>query len=70
MTTFLIVLIVMLGASLPVSRSILNMIKRSDKYSDEYKRKAQMWQNIYRVACLVVAIVLLLYLKSSFNSTT
>lgn len=64
MTTVFIVFIVMLGASLPVSRAILNMIKRSDKYSDEYKKKAQMWQNIYRVTCIVLAFVLLLMLRS------
>lgn len=70
MTTFLIVLIFMLGASLPLSRAILNMIKRSDRYTEEFKRKAQVWQNIYRIACFVGAIVLLLILKSSFNSAS
>ncbi len=68
MTTVFIVFIVMLGASLPMSRAILNMIKRSDKYSDEYKKKAQMWRNIYRVACIVLAFVLWLMLRSHLGS--
>ena len=68
MTTFLIVCICMLGACLPISRSILNMIKRNDRYSDEFKRKAQMWQNVFRVVCLLGAFVLLMVLRSSLNS--
>lgn len=68
MTTFLIVLIFMLGACLPLSRTVLNMIKRNDKYSDEFKRKAQIWQNVFRIVCVVVALVLFLILRSSLNS--
>lgn len=68
MTTLLIVLICMLGACLPISRLILNMIKRSDRYSDEYKRKAQMWQNVFRVVCLLGAFALLMWLRSYLSS--
>ena len=68
MTTLLIVSICMLGSCLPISRLILNMIKRSDRYSDEYKRKAQIWQNVFRVICLLGAFVLLMVLSSSLNS--
>ncbi|MDE7347340.1 MAG: hypothetical protein K2N48_11470 [Muribaculaceae bacterium] len=68
MTTLLIVAICMLGACLPISRLILNMIKRSDRYSDEYRRKAQIWQNVFRVLCILGAFVLLMVLESSLNS--
>lgn len=69
MTTFLIVVICMLGACLPLSRVLLNMINRSDKYTDEYKRKAQMWQNVFRVFCLLAAFVLIMVLRSYLNSS-
>ena len=68
MVTFLIIVICMLGSCLPISRLILNMIKRSDKYSDEFKRKAQVWQNVFRVFCILAAFVLLMVLRSYLNS--
>ena len=58
----------MLGACLPISRLVLNMIKRSDKYSDEFKRKAQIWQNVFRVLCILVAFILFMVLRSYLNS--
>ncbi len=69
MITFLIVLICMLGACLPISRLVLNMINRSDRYSDEFKRKARIWQNVFRVMCILVAFVLLMVLRSYLNSS-
>ena len=67
-TTVSIVFIFMLGACLPISRLILNMIKRSDKYSDEYKHKAQIWQNVFSIMCILGAFVLLMLLRSSLNA--
>lgn len=58
----------MLGAYLPISRLILNMIKRNDRYSDEFKRKAQMWQNVFRVVCLLGAFGLFMVLRSSLSA--
>lgn len=68
MVTFLIIIICMLGACLPISRLFLNMIKRSDRYSDEFKRKAQVWQNVFRVVCILAAFVLFMVLRSYLNS--
>ena len=68
MVTFLIILICMLGSCLPISRLVLNMIKRSDRYSDEFKRKAQVWQNVFRVFCILAAFVLFMVLRSYLNS--
>ena len=67
-TTVLIVFIFMLGACLPISRLILNMIKRSDRYSDEYKRKAQVLQNVFSIICILGAFGLLMLLRSSLNA--
>ncbi len=68
MVTFLIIVICMLGSCLPISRLVLNMIKRSDRYSDEFKRKAQVWQNVFRVFCILAAFVLFMVLRSYLNS--
>ena len=58
----------MLGSCLPISRLVLNMIKRSDRYSDEFKHKAQVWQNVFRVFCILAAFVLFMVLRSYLNS--
>ena len=64
MDNFLIILAFLLGTCIPISRLVLNNIKRSEKYTDAYKKKAEVFQNIFNISCIIGAIIIIIILKN------
>ena len=64
MEFFLIMVAFLLGTCIPLSRLVLNNIKRSDKYTDAYKKKAEVFQNVFNIFCIVGAIIIIIILKN------
>lgn len=67
MDTYYIIGICLIGMCLPISRMILNMIKRSDKYSEKFKHKAGIFKNIFDILCFLAVIILFILMRQSFN---
>lgn len=65
MFTFIIIGICFFGALIPLSRLAVNIIKRNDKYSDDFKHKIAIYQNIFNIVCIVVMLILFLVLNAS-----
>lgn len=66
MNTMLILGIFFCGACIPLSRLVLNYIKRSSKYSEDFKLKMSTYQSIFNIACIVIMLVFCFILKSSY----
>lgn len=64
MDFFLIIVAFLLGTCIPVSRLVLNRIKRSDKYTDAYKKKAEVFKNVFNIFCIIGAIIIIVILKN------
>lgn len=62
MQTTLIIGICLLGAFIPLSRLAVNMIKRNEKYSEDFKHKISKYQNIFNIVCVILMLVLILSL--------
>lgn len=63
--TWIIFGVCFLGACLPLSRIVLIYIKRSNKYSEEFKQKAVIYRNIFVIVCMVLAVILLLIINKA-----
>lgn len=66
MDTYYIVGICLIGMCLPISRLVLNMIKRSNKYSDDFKHKASVCKMVFDVLCFIGVMVLFILMRRSF----
>lgn len=62
MMTALIIVAGLVCALIPISRIIQLNIQRSSKYSDDFKHKAKIINNVVNLTCVVAGVVILLIL--------
>ena len=67
MDNFLIIVAFLLATCIPLSRLVLNNIKRSNKFTDAYKKKAEAFQNVFNIFCIIGAIIIIIILKTTDN---